>query len=133
MTAVFADTSYYLALFNENDVCHEAAARFSRDHARHVVLTDLIVVELGNTFCRGAARRRFVELVEDLRRDPSCEIAALSSELLGAGLRLFRQRPDKEWSLTDCVSFVVMKQRRLAEALTSDRHFEQAGFKVLLK
>ena len=133
MKPVFADTSYYVALFNEHDLCHEAAAGFGRELDRPVVLTDLIVVELGNAFCRGRARARFIELVEDLRADPQCEIIALSRELLAAGLKLFGQRPDKEWSLTDCVSFVVMRDRRLTDALTVDHHFEQAGFKALLK
>jgi hypothetical protein len=53
--------------------------------------------------------------------------------LFEAGLRLYSDRPDKDWSLTDCTSFVVMKRLRITEALTADRHFEQAGFKVLLK
>ena len=60
-------------------------------------------------------------------------IVPLSSELLDAGLRLIANRPDKDWSLTDCISFVVMTRYEIQEALTGDQHFEQAGFKALLK
>jgi hypothetical protein len=55
-----------------------------------------------------------------------------SNELFAAGVELYATRPDKEWSLTDCISFVVMEREGLTDALTGDRHFEQAGFKVLL-
>jgi hypothetical protein len=133
MTAVFADTSYYLALFNEDDVCHEKAEQFSREQSIPIVLTEFILLELGNAFCRGQARRRFVDLVADLRGDPLCRIVPVSEDLFEAGLRLYAERHDKEWSLTDCTSFAVMKKHRLTQALTTDRHFGQAGFKVLLR
>ena len=133
MIAVFAYTSYYLALFNENDLRHDEAERFSRNADRSIVLSEFIILELGNAFCRGHARRMFVELVEDLRHDPLCRIIPASPDLLEAGLRLYARRPDKAWSLTDCTSFVVMRQHRLTEALTTDHHFEQAGFKMLLR
>jgi hypothetical protein len=55
-----------------------------------------------------------------------------SNELFAAGVELYATRPDKEWSLTDCISFVVMEREGLTDALTGDRHFEQSGFKVLL-
>jgi predicted nucleic acid-binding protein len=60
-------------------------------------------------------------------------IVEANRAIYDAGLNLYAQRPDKDWSLTDCISFVVMKRLRLTEALTADKHFEQAGFKVLLK
>jgi len=67
-----------------------------------------------------------------LRASPDVRIIGPSEELFSRGLELYRQRPDKEWSLTDCISFVVMRDEQLSEALTGDRHFEQAGFKSLL-
>jgi hypothetical protein len=133
MNAVFADTSYYVALFHENDVRHGAAVRFSQEDVRPVLVTDFVLLELANTFCRGHARKVFVDLVRHLRADPLCRIVPVSKALFEAGLRLFAHRADKDWSLTDCISFVVMRQHGLSEALTTDHHFEQAGFKALLK
>lgn len=68
-----------------------------------------------------------------LRSEPLITIAPLDMETFDAGVELYRARPDKDWSLTDCISFVVMRERGITEALTGDRHFEQAGFKALLK
>jgi len=133
MIPVFADTSYYVALFQADDVGHEEALRFSREEARQTLLTDFVLLELANAFSRGGARRFFVDLVGSLKTNPNVTIVAASRGLFDAGLRLYAQRMDKDWSLTDCISFVVMRQHRLTEALTADHHFEQAGFKVLLK
>jgi hypothetical protein len=133
MRPVFADTSYYMALFNEDDVAHEEALYFSRGAALPVVLTDFIILELANALSRRHSRRRVVALVSYLRSNPACRIFPVSKVLFEAGFSLYADRPDKDWSLTDCISFVVMNRLRLTEALTADRHFEQAGFKVLLK
>ena len=75
----------------------------------------------------------FVRLVPHLRSDPQTKILPATRELLERGFDLFARRPDKDWSLTDCVSFVVMQDESLNEALTTDHHFEQAGFTALLK
>jgi uncharacterized protein len=133
MRPVFADTSYYIALFHEDDLRHAKALRFSQDRTCPVVLTDFILLELGNALCRGQARNIFINVVANLRSDPLFTIIPVSAALFEAGLQLFGQRLDKEWSLTDCISFIVMKRHRLTEALTADHHFEQAGFKALLK
>jgi uncharacterized protein len=71
-------------------------------------------------------------LIKDLQSDPLTKIIPASDSLFRAGLELFAKRPDKEWSLVDCISFVVMKQRRLTDALTTDHHFKQAGYNALL-
>jgi len=132
MTPVFADTSYYLALFNRHDRWHEEALAWSKASERPVVVTEFVLVELGNAFCHGRARPQFLALVQTLRADPSIAIVAASSALFDRGLRLFGDRPDKDWSLTDCISFVVMRDEGITEALTADHHFEQAGFTILL-
>jgi hypothetical protein len=122
-----------MAVFNEDDVAHEEAIRFSRKIDLPVVLTDFIVFELANALSRRQSRQKFVGLVSCLRSNPACRIIPISKALFDAGFSLYAERPDKDWSLTDCISFVVMNRLRLTEALTADRHFEQAGFKVLLK
>jgi hypothetical protein len=133
MRQVFADTSYYGALLNPMDELHGRALSWSREHAGPVVLTEFILLELGNALCRAGSRGRLVEFIRFLRTDPSTTVVPLSKELLNAGWELYAARLDKDWSLTDCMSFVVMKKEGLTEALTADRHFEQAGFKVLLR
>jgi len=132
MNALFADTSYYVALLAEADTRHKAAVRWSRAATR-IVLTDCVVLELGNSLARSRWRTLFPELIQDLRGDPLVEVVPLSRGLLDAGLSLYAERPDKEWSLADCIAFAVMKEKDITDALTTDHHFEQAGFKALLR
>lgn len=131
MKALFADTSYYIALLAENDSRHQAAVRWGR-MAGQLVVTDCVIIELGNSLARSRNRRLFTDLVRAWRADPLVEIVPLSRGLLDAGLRLYERRADKEWSLADCIAFVVMKEKGITDALTADHHFEQAGFKALL-
>lgn len=84
---------------------------------------------LGPNCC---SRSRQIQLWRSFA-DPTVEIVPLSEDLYAEAVTLYRARPDKEWGLTDCVSFVVMTQRRITEALTADEHFEQAGFKAILR
>jgi predicted nucleic acid-binding protein len=98
-----------------------------------VLTTAWIIVELGDALCERRQRPRFAAVLQAMRADADCEIVAPTSELLDSGLDLFHSYRDKSWSLTDCISFVVMRQRGITEALTGDHHFEQAGFVALLK
>ncbi len=132
MREVFADTSFYVALVNIRDALHRSAIDFARTFRGRVVTTEFVLVELGNNLSRSRHRAKFVKLVEDLRSHPAMRIVPISTELFDAGLAIYAQRSDKHWSMTDCISFVIMKEMRVTEALTADRHFEQAGFAVLL-
>jgi hypothetical protein len=71
-------------------------------------------------------------LLNSLANDKSVEIVPLSVDLFSRALHLYSERPDKEWGLTDCISFVVMTDRRITNALTTDAHFQQAGFQALM-
>lgn len=133
MRAVFADTSFYGAVLNPRDQWHAEAVRLGRSWNERVVLTDFILIELGNALSSLRGRRIFIEFVARLRADARTTIVPASGELLDRGLARYSQRQDKTWSLTDCISFVVMEQFGIAEGLTADHHFEQAGFSVLLK
>jgi len=133
MKPVLADTSYYGALLSPADVMHEAAVGWARALDRPVVVTEFVLLELGNGCRQFRDRALFCEFARELRADPNVAVIPASSELLQAGLDLYRRRLDKQWSLTDCISFVVMERRGLGEALTADRHFEQAGFTALLR
>ena len=132
MKPVFADTSYYIALLSEEDVYHDVAFAWSKRLLGRTVVTEYVLVEMGNALSRSKHRGRYVPLVEHLLNDADTDYVPASPSLFRQGRQLFAARPDKEWSLVDCVSFVVMKHRRLKEALTTDRHFLQAGFRALL-
>ena len=132
MKPVFADTSYYLALLSDEDVYHDAALAWSENLLGRTVVTEYVLLELGNALSRSKIRHRYAPFVEHLFLNPEAEVVSASTDLFRQGLRLFTARPDKTWSMVDCISFAVMKKRRLIDALTADRHFEQAGFRALL-
>jgi predicted nucleic acid-binding protein len=129
---VFADSFYWFALVNPNDAAHERAATFSREYVGALMTTEWILAEV----CDGMASPRLRELVRglriDWRDDDQLTVVNASHDWFERGLDLYCRRPDKEWSLTDCISFVVMQEHGVTEALTGDRHFVQAGFSVLL-
>ena len=133
MTAVFADTSFYQALLNTKDHWHKAALDLSNELHRPVVTSEYVLCELGALMSRGPLRALFLELLNELRAAPQIETIPATHEHFEAGTGLFAKRPDKGWSLIDCISFTLMRKRGIKEALTSDHHFEQAGFSVLLK
>ena len=133
MKPVFADTSYYIALLSPGDSCHVDAVKLSHTLKRQVVVTEFILLELANALSRIDARRLFVSLLPHLRSNPNIVIVPASPELFQRGYELFSRRADKNWSLTDCISFIVMEEHGLSDAVTTDRHFEQAGFQMLLR
>jgi predicted nucleic acid-binding protein len=133
MKAVFADTYFYLALTSKSDAGHERAAAFSRAYHGHVLTTPWVLTEVGDALASPDQRHVFVAMLAGLAKDADTTIAAPTSELFDAGCDLYSQRPDKGWSLTDCISFVVMERQGISQALTADHHFEQAGFVALLR
>lgn len=132
MKTVFADSSYYLALLNENDEFHARATELTVTVSARLATTVWVLTEVADALCRPPARRLVRPFMRDLQADHTVAIVPAGDALFEAGLELFARRADKDWSLTDCISFVVMRQRRLGDALTSDHHFVQAGFKALL-
>ena len=133
MTRVFADTYYFLALINVKDAAHQRALRFSQSHNNPILTTSWILTELADGLSAVAHRPIFAKKLTELHNDQDTTIVPFSELLFSKGIDLYFARPDKDWSLTDCISFVVMQQYALKEALTADRHFEQAGFQILLK
>ena len=132
MTREFADTSYYLALLGPADRHHARAVELSRRPNAHAVTTEYVLLELGNALSRAADRPLFVAFEAALRASPTTVIVPAGPDLWGRAVALYASRPDKDWSLTDCTSFVVMAGRQLTDALTADHHFAQAGFAPLL-
>jgi len=132
VNAVFADTYFYLALLNEGELAHEAALAQSQI-PRRIVTTEFVLLELGNACARAGDHADFLALLAGMRASQRVKIIPLSSKLMDRGLPRMRERGDKDWSLTDCISFIVMEDEGLHEALTGDQHFEQAGFQILFR
>jgi uncharacterized protein len=133
MRVVFADTYYFLALLDSSEKCHADAVAAARDAELQIVTTEWVLTEFGDAYCRPDDRGDFIWLYRSLLNHPRVKIIPADTFLFQRGVDLFGQRGDKNWSLTDCLSFVSMRDEGITEALTGDRHFEQAGFTILLK
>ncbi len=133
MKTVVADSFYFFALANPNDPARHRATEFLKTYAGEMVTTAWILTELANGWAKPAQRQFFVPMLKKLRANPKARIEPCTDQLLQEGIDLYDQRRDKDWSLTDCISFVVRQRHRLTEALTGDKHFEQAGFTVMVK
>jgi predicted nucleic acid-binding protein len=128
----FADSFYFLALFNPGDAAHDRAVAEARTLTGRLLTTDWILTEVADALSDPVNRVACGEMIDDLRQSSRVEIVPASRSLLDAAWALYRKRPDKDWSLTDCTSFVVMDEQQTRDALTGDHHFEQAGFRALL-
>jgi len=132
MKAVFADTGFFLALINSRDAYHRQAAILNATLEAPLVTTEWVLLELANALSASRSRLRFGQVLDSLRVAPNVEIVAADTATFDRGCRHYLDRPDKEWSLTDYISFIVMSERGLSDALTADHHFAQAGFRPLL-
>jgi predicted nucleic acid-binding protein len=133
MNATFADSFFFLAMMNVRDARHKEAVGLSISLPGIMVTTHWVLVEVGDAFSKPQDRTRFVDLLALIGQDKRIQVVAANDTYFQRGTELFIDRPDKSWSLTDCISFVVMRERGIVEALTGDHHFEQAGFVALLK
>lgn len=133
MAPLFADTYFYLALVNRDDAAHAQAVTISRARSGLVITTAWVLTDVADALCSPRFRGIFNVLYEAIRVDPDTEILLPEPALFDRGLDLHARRPDKSWSLTDCISFVVMADRGPTNALTGDHHFEQAGFRAIFR
>jgi predicted nucleic acid-binding protein len=133
MSRVFADAFYFIARLNRRDQHHERVLRLSPPPQVHLVTTEWVLLEVADGLANSDIRLRVRDFIQQLRCAPLSEVVPVSSGFLDEALDLYHQHRDKQWTLTDCTSFVIMRERGIAEALTGDRHFEQAGFVALLK
>ena len=128
----FADTSYFLALLIPNDEHHDSALRLTDGWRGNLVTTDFVLIEVANHLSPQTSRGVFQRFIAAVSQDPRMRVIPATRDLFRRGSDLYGARLDKNWSLTDCISFEVMRDLRLVEALTGDHHFEQAGFTALL-
>ena len=133
---LFLDSSYAIALAASSDQLHSRALELADEieaEAQRLITTRGVLLEIGNALSKQRYRVAAVQLLSSLESDPKVEITPLTNDLYHQAFDLFQNRLDKDWGLTDCVSFVVMQSRSIVDVLSSDEHFEQAGFRALLR
>lgn len=133
MREVFADTFYFIAVLGRDVDARRTALAAGADRNRRMVTAAWVLTEVANFLHRPHERQAFVESVGALSRSRQVVLLRCDDDLWRRGLAFYGSRLDKEWSLTDCISFEVMAERGITDALTGDHHFEQAGFNSLLK
>jgi uncharacterized protein len=134
MRVVFADAGYWIALANPRDHLHVQASDWSkRLNEYRIVTSELMLAEVLNGLADSGPRTRIAASVHAILDDSNTRVVPQTSQLFRAALGLYRDRPDKGWSLTDCASFLIMDDQKIAEVSTHDRHFEQYGYGALLR
>ena len=129
----FLDTAYILARVDRSDQYPRAAVTLARKvrAAAEVWISEAVLIEVGNALS-STHRLEAANFIQQCYRTPNMRVIPLTTELMFEALDLYRARDDKRWGLTDCISFVVMQTTALSDALTSDHHFRQAGFRAPL-
>jgi len=133
---VFVDTSAWIALINSSDALAAQAKQIMvRLNQQQIILvtTEFVLLEVADALCKTNLRQKTYAYINGIKQVPDIiQVIPLEQSLLERGWAIYYQYSDKDWGLTDCISFVVMKQEGITEAFTSDKHFEQAGFTKLI-
>jgi predicted nucleic acid-binding protein len=134
VSELFADTAYWIALLNPRDDLHAAALDAeAAQTADRLVTSDMVLTELLNAFSGSQALRSVaVRAVQTLFSDARVSVEPQTRELFTAALATYAARLDKTWSLTDCTSMLIMERRAISDVLSSDHHFEQAGYRLAM-
>jgi uncharacterized protein len=130
---IFIDTLFVIALINRRDQYHpqalDLAEQFEGDP---LLVTDAVLLEIGNALAR-SYKQEAVEIIEQFLAAEEVEVVHLTPRLFAQGFALYKSHQDKAWGLVDCISFIVMREARVNQALTFDQHFVQAGFQALMR
>jgi len=136
MKPVFVDTSAFIAMGNKRDQFHRQAIelrnQFIKSKRAHIT-TSAVLMELGNAFSPTQLRSTAIRLIDTIKISRFWQVIPINDDLFDRGFAKFKQMADKEWSLIDCISIVIAEEFRIIEIFTNDHHFEQAGFKILMK
>lgn len=125
---VFADAFFWIALLNRRDEYHEKAKSYAKGFQGCIITTQWVLAEVADAMAGSTARQSIRPFFHELAAHRAITVLEATSDLFLRGINFYHERPDKNWSFTDCISFVVMADHRLNEALTGDHHFAQAGF-----
>lgn len=134
MKKIFCDANYWVALLNKRDQLYEKAKEVSESLGQfRGVTTDEVLNEFLTFYSKGTEMRsRACQMVRKILDNPNTEVIRQTHDSFLKGLKQFEDRPDKEYSLTDCISMVIMKNLGIVEVLSDDKHFKQEGFTILL-
>jgi len=133
MNRIFVDTVFVVALVNQKDQYHDQALELSRKHENTLLLmTEAVLLEIGNALAKDY-KQEAIATIKAFRASTEALIVELNSQLFSKGFAMYEKYQDKAWSLVDCISFVVMKDNKTTDALTTDDHFKQAGFNILMQ
>jgi len=130
---ILLDTSYFIALALPNDSLHRRAVAWTRHLSDPFLTSAYVLCEFVDALSSPKNRRRAHRVLANIRANDNVRVESAYRDLFEAGLHLHADRHDQAWSLTDCISFVLMKETGSVDALTHDHHFEQAGFRALLR
>ncbi|HEY3323198.1 MAG TPA: PIN domain-containing protein [Planctomycetota bacterium] len=130
---IFVDTGYLIAIATPTDNLHARAVGWSRSVKDTLLTTEYVLWECVNHFSCPVDRPKVHALLRSIRQSSQFEILDATAALSSEALQYHKAAADKFWSLTDCVSFIAMRERQITQALAHDRHFEQAGFEALLR
>ena len=136
MPGIFADSGYWIALWNPRDSLHGRAEEVARSISAEPIVTTQLALNEALDHMAGAGeflRRYVVQMVRELEENPDVQIVSQTHTQFWDAVARYDARSDQTWSLTDCASFIVMEERGITEALAHDRDFEQAGFTALLR
>jgi predicted nucleic acid-binding protein len=129
----FVDTLFVVALINQRDQYHNRATELADQYeGQRFLITDAVLLEIGNALARNY-KRQAIEIIEQFSSSADVQVVRLTPALFEEAFTLYRAHEDKEWGLVDCISFTVMRQLGVQEALTFDQHFVQAGFTALMR
>ena len=136
MTFVFVDAASLIAIGDKRDRFHQQALAINEELIKSKVkflTTDAVVLEIAGYFSQSKRRSTAVALIETIKHSRKWKCIAVDETLMNRGLDRYRNMADKDWSLVDCISMLVAKDYGIADIFTTDHHFEQAGFVILLK
>jgi predicted nucleic acid-binding protein len=130
---IFVDTLFVIALVNQRDDHHRKASELADlCEGQSLITTDTVLMEIANALARNF-KSQAIEIIEDFLASVEVMVVRLDQKLFDRVFALYKQYQDKEWGLTDCVSFLVMREAGITDALTFDQHFVQAGFRALMR
>ncbi len=133
MNRVLIDTSFVVALVNEKDQHHNRAVELADLFDGYpLIISDAVLLEVGNALARNF-KEQAVEVIEDFLTSEEVEVVSLDAALFKEAFELYQTYKDKAWGMTDCISFIIMRDRGIIEALTNDKDFRQAGFNALMR